>query len=1318
MKKVKLNADLYVGNEKLATVKEVAAVKNSIGKLKQTIVTDGDGSKFLSDDGAYKEITTTGTGVAIQGPKGDDGKSAYQIAVDNGYVGTESEWVTSLKGEKGDTGAQGPKGDKGADGTMSFTDLTEEQKESLRGPQGEQGPKGDKGDKGDTGSQGPQGLKGDKGTDGKSAYQIAVDNGYAGTESDWIASLKGDKGDTGAQGPQGIQGVQGPKGDKGDKGDTGAQGPQGIQGDAGNDGKSAYQIAADNGYTGTEDEFNNALVNIKEGGSKYKPDGTTITADDDGTMHAQTDPEQIKQNVKDYMTENPVSAEVGDKSVTEEKLSDDLLSLVKSEKIMYAETVEDIKALPIYDGAVVMTSGFYIPSDGGGSTYVIHKNPASNNLLKLINYSTIYESGTHKCIIRTNEHGKFILNGDPGNCNNVFSVLAEPIELTAGNTYTISVKYESGTIPTAQFFFTVEDGDARKAVFPQPSQLVNGMSGSWTATKNTKIYAIRFGSKVGVNLENTTINIQIEEGDTATEWSRAQYTPNGHNIIDLGNDFVAVYTPTSRRITLEQLGYNRNDKTQDCHDSIAQFKYICNSNNKEKYELFIPGGHWYFSETIVENGRTGLIIHGLINQAAEGGGTGESTIVPFNENQEYIWLFGKSETSTDIVGGYDIQNIRISSPKYLCKRGIWLNYCCYSNFDGLYFHDFKGAPFYMTVGWENKFGYLNFRGVGYRDKDKTYSALEFHPNPVKTVPSAISANYFDYFNFEGIGGNCFYFAPKCTAVHNEINNVQCEWSCYDAGYPSYIKGEKFEGETGYLWDDLSEDIEHTYFIKGEVGANYNSLCIKTASFSGAGEGCWTLGWDEEETSTNDDGSEVVNTVHKTRRIRKSGLVGQHERYHVEPDGKYYGPGIYFGQLSVIGDNDFPIYHSLAPQRSGCKVVVGSLDRANSTVPAKCFRHSYYSLPFENVEYYKMPKFIPGKNIINILKGTYTSNNNAKEVGYDADSWHPTKAVLRHGYVNIPLDAKKKITMRVKYNLTEEELQTNGNVSVYTECKSEKGLLGCEKLLDTTKADLRNGKYPVNEWFEKVIPNHFLPPCECVVELRFNAGNDLKGKVNLDCVIQSYEDRQYYAWELNHKVAKTSPVGTTAYCKDKRYSADNSYNGVNVTFNGKEWLSSSGVLLADLPNALFDVTQKLTNAISSKNDITSVEAWKSFTTTITAENGYTLDSVTCTMGGVDQTVTGGVINIAKVTDPVIITAVASIHHSVTNNLTNCINSNEATYAIEGKPYTATITANDGYTLDSVTCTMGGVNQTVNDGVINISSVTGDIVITATATPSQP
>ena len=102
----------------------------------------------------------------VPGPKGDDGKSAYEIAVEKGFIGTEEEWLSSLVGPQGEQGPQGPagpqgeqgpQGPKGEDGTMTFEDLTPEQKASL---------KGDKGDKGDTGEQGPQGPQGETGPQG------------------------------------------------------------------------------------------------------------------------------------------------------------------------------------------------------------------------------------------------------------------------------------------------------------------------------------------------------------------------------------------------------------------------------------------------------------------------------------------------------------------------------------------------------------------------------------------------------------------------------------------------------------------------------------------------------------------------------------------------------------------------------------------------------------------------------------------------------------------------------------------------------------------------------------------------------------------------------------------------------------------------------------------------------------------------------------------------------------------------------------------------------------------------------------------------
>ena len=72
-----------------------------------------------------------------------------------------------------------------------------------------------------------------------------------------------------------------------------------------------------------------------------------------------------------------------------------------------------------------------------------------------------------------------------------------------------------------------------------------------------------------------------------------------------------------------------------------------------------------------------------------------------------------------------------------------------------------------------------------------------------------------------------------------------------------------------------------------------------------------------------------------------------------------------------------------------------------------------------------------------------------------------------------------------------------------------------------------------------------------------------------------------------------------------------------------------------------------------------------------------------------------------------------YYSITNNLTDCTNSNSATEVVEGGSYSATISANSGYELKTVSVAMGGSAVSVTDGVISIASVTGDIVITAVA-----
>ncbi len=82
--------------------------------------------------------------------------------------------------------------------------------------------------------------------------------------------------------------------------------------------------------------------------------------------------------------------------------------------------------------------------------------------------------------------------------------------------------------------------------------------------------------------------------------------------------------------------------------------------------------------------------------------------------------------------------------------------------------------------------------------------------------------------------------------------------------------------------------------------------------------------------------------------------------------------------------------------------------------------------------------------------------------------------------------------------------------------------------------------------------------------------------------------------------------------------------------------------------------------------------------------------------------------------------STIKYTITNTLTKCTNSNTNTSVTENTSYIATITPNTGYKLDTVTVTMSGkdVTSTVySNGKITINSVTGDIVITATAIEKQ-
>lgn len=126
---------------------------------------------------------------------------------------------------------------------------------------------------------------------------------------------------------------------------------------------------------------------------------------------------------------------------------------------------------------------------------------------------------------------------------------------------------------------------------------------------------------------------------------------------------------------------------------------------------------------------------------------------------------------------------------------------------------------------------------------------------------------------------------------------------------------------------------------------------------------------------------------------------------------------------------------------------------------------------------------------------------------------------------------------------------------------------------------------------------------------------------------------------------------------------------------------------------YPVTLSLTSC-SSSNEASSVTSGATYSTTITADEGHTLNSVTVTMGGADVTstaVSGNVVTISNATGAIVITAVA-VAAVKTNMLTQAVDS-------DGQPYNSGTGYKSGYRL----------NSAGNEAAMNGYSVTGFIPV---------
>lgn len=168
------------------------------------------------------------------------------------------------------------------------------------------------------------------------------------------------------------------------------------------------------------------------------------------------------------------------------------------------------------------------------------------------------------------------------------------------------------------------------------------------------------------------------------------------------------------------------------------------------------------------------------------------------------------------------------------------------------------------------------------------------------------------------------------------------------------------------------------------------------------------------------------------------------------------------------------------------------------------------------------------------------------------------------------------------------------------------------------------------------------------------------------------------------------------------------------FNSAWNVAVTGISLNKSTLSFSALTSETLRATLSPSDATGTVTWVSSNTSVATvdSNGTVVvvgngtATITASCGGYSATCAVTVSGIATT-------------YTVTYNLTGCESSNPQTRAEEGSTFTASITPVVGYLLPftAYTVTMGGTDITASawsSGTVSVAEVTGDIVISATAT----
>ncbi len=306
--------------------------------------------------------------------------------------------------------------------------------------------------------------------------------------------------------------------------------------------------------------------------------------------------------------------------------------------------------------------------------------------------------------------------------------------------------------------------------------------------------------------------------------------------------YAEMQIPKNGQVSIRQLGGRSLEDGVMFDNNVIEERYRAFTNRrKDLSTLYIPSGHWCFSDTHWRHGAWRCFCVKLKGEGAH------TVIMPYKSSQTFVWKIGDYRLSSDSSStnisaiGSEVSNIAFAcgsaeladfpelqslygDDKRASYGALVIDETWYSTFSNLHFRYIYGRAFAIGREFESHFTNLKFKCCGGIYNNTVYAPMRFIGKHMGA--SAASANWFNYIEFEDCIGPCI--SGHNNLVHTEFNCIQVGGSAtnynncstqknitgaYDRGQLADVKWSIIDGDVNFGWTDYTPNIINTLVVR-------------------------------------------------------------------------------------------------------------------------------------------------------------------------------------------------------------------------------------------------------------------------------------------------------------------------------------------------------------------------------------------------------------------------------------------------------------------------------------------------------------------------